>query len=249
MSVIILFLAVIAVIAGWWLSQQQLMAKPWLDVGSIGDLPAWGETSLPAAKVGLGVFLAVAGCLFALMVSAYFMRIDIAATTGAATTGAGTSGGMLRGMPAPRLLWLNTGVLVVSSVALQCTRIAARHGHRDAVRDGLLLGGLSALVFLAGQLLVWRQLVGAGYFAASNPGNAFFYLLTGVHGLHVTGGLVALGKTFAKVRRGAAIERLRLSVWLCTVYWHFLLVVWLVIFALLMGWADDFIVICRALVI
>jgi cytochrome c oxidase subunit 3 len=243
-SVIILFLAVIAIIAGWWLSQQRLMAKPWLDVGSIGDLPAWGETSLPAAKVGLGVFLAVAGCLFALLVSAYSMRIDIAATTAT-----GTNDGMLRGMPAPRLLWLNTGVLVVSSVALQCAQIAARHGLRDAVRDGLLLGGLSALVFLAGQLLVWRQLVGAGYFAASNPGNAFFYLLTGVHGLHVAGGLVALGKTFAKVRRGAAIEPLRLSVWLCTVYWHFLLVVWLVIFALLMGWADDFIVICRALVI
>jgi cytochrome c oxidase subunit 3 len=152
-------------------------------------------------------------------------------------------------MPVPGLLWLNTAVLVVSSVALQCAQIAARHGQRDAVRDGLLLGGVSALVFLAGQLLVWRQLVDAGYFAASNPGNAFFYLFTGVHGLHVTGGIVALGKTFGKVRSGVAIERLRLSVWLCTAYWHFLLLVWLVIFAVLTGWADDFIVICRTLVI
>jgi cytochrome c oxidase subunit 3 len=241
-SVIVLFLAVIAIIAGWWLSQQQLMAKPWLDVGSIGDTPAWAGSSMPAAKVGLGVFLAVAGCLFALLVSAYFMRIDIA------TTGATSTGAVLR-MPVPRLLWLNTAVLVVSSVALQCAQIAARHGQREAVRDGLLLGGASALVFLAGQLLVWRQLVDAGYFAASNPGNAFFYLFTGVHGLHVAGGIVALGKTFGKVRRGVAIERLRLSVWLCTAYWHFLLLVWLIIFAVLTGWADDFIVICRTLVI
>lgn len=239
MSVIILFLAVIAVIAGWWLSQQRLMAKPWLDVGSIGDLPAWNGPSVPVAKVGLGVFLAVAGCLFALLISAYFMRVDIAATSGAVT----------RAMPTPRLLWLNTGVLVVSSVALQCAQIATRHGHRDATRDGLILGGVSALVFLAGQLLVWRQLADAGYYAASNPDNAFFYLLTGVHGLHVAGGLVALGRTTAKVWRGVTIERLRLSVWLCTVYWHFLLLVWLIILALLMGWADDFIVICRALVI
>jgi cytochrome c oxidase subunit III len=243
-SVIVLFLAVIAIIAGWWLSQQRLMAKPWLDVGSIGETPAWGGSSVPAAKVGLGVFLAVAGCLFALLVSAYFMRIDIATTSGATTTGT-----VLRTMPVPGLLWLNTAVLVVSSVALQCAQIAARHGQRDAVRDGLLLGGVSALVFLAGQLLVWRQLVDAGYFAASNPGNAFFYLFTGVHGLHVTGGIVALGKTFGKVRSGVAIERLRLSVWLCTAYWHFLLLVWLVIFAVLTGWADDFIVICRTLVI
>jgi cytochrome c oxidase subunit 3 len=244
MSAVILFLAVIAVVAGWWLSQQRLMAKPWLDVGSVGDVPSWTGPSLPLAKVGLGVFLAVAGCLFALLVSVYFMRIDIEATEGAA--GSGT---VLRAMPAPRLLWLNTGVLIVSSVALQCAQIAARHGQRDATRDGLLLGAVSACVFLLGQLLVWRQLVDAGYFAAGNPANAFFYLITGVHGLHVTGGLVALGRTLGKVWSDVAIARLRLSVWLCTVYWHFLLLIWLIIFALLMGWADDFIVICRALVI
>ncbi len=117
------------------------------------------------------------------------------------------------------------------------------------MRDALLLGGVSALVFMAGQLLVWRQLAAEGYFAASNPANAFFYLLTGIHGLHVTGGLVALGRTVSKAWRGVAMTRLRLSVWLCTVYWHFLLLVWLIIFVLLLGWADDFIVLCRGLVI
>jgi cytochrome c oxidase subunit 3 len=243
-TVIVLFLSVIAVIAGWWLSQQRLMTKPWLDAGAIGDVPAWTGSSVPVAKVGLGVFLAVAGCLFALLVSAYFMRIDIAATTGAEA-----SGTSLQWMPLPRLLWLNTAVLVVSSAALQGAQIAARHGQRDAVRDCLLLGAASAVVFLAGQLLVWRQLVDAGYFAASNPANAFFYLLTGVHGLHVAGGLVAVGRAFGKIRSGVVIERLRLSVWLCTAYWHFLLVVWLMVFALLAGWADSFIVICRTLVV
>jgi len=68
MSVIVVFLAVIGAVAGWWLSQQRLMAKPWLDVGSIGDIPAWGGSSVPAVKVGLGIFLAVVGCLFALLV-------------------------------------------------------------------------------------------------------------------------------------------------------------------------------------
>jgi cytochrome c oxidase subunit 3 len=239
----ILFLGVVTVIAGWWLAQQRLMAKPWLDVSTVGDLPAWGGSSVAPAKVGLGVFLAVAGCLFALLVSAYFIRIDIAAVTEA-----GTGRPMLRDMPGPRQLWFNTGALVLSSIAMQCALIAARHGHRDATRDGLVLGGLSGVVFLVGQILVWRQLVDAGYLAASDPANAFFYLLTGVHGLHVAGGFVALGRTFVKLRQGIAIERLRLSVWLCTVYWHFLLLVWLLIFALVMGWADNFIIICRALV-
>jgi cytochrome c oxidase subunit 3 len=243
-SIIVLFLAAIAIIAGSWLSQQRLMVKPWLNVNSIDDPPAWDGSSVPAAKVGLGIFLAVAGCLFALLVNAYFLRIEIAATPGAATTAA-----ILRTMPMPRLLWLNTAMLVISSLALAYAQIGARRGRRDAVRDGLLAGGGFALAFLTSQLLVWWQLAGAGYVAAGDPGNAFFYLFTGVHGLHVAGGLGALGKTFEKVRRGAAIDQLRLSVWLCATYWHFLLLVWLIIFAVLTGWADDFIVICRTLVI
>jgi cytochrome c oxidase subunit III len=244
MIAIILFLAALAVVAGWWLSRQRLMAKPWLEVDSVGGVTAWDGSTVPAAKVGLGVFLAVAGCLFALLFSAYIMRIEIETTPGAVATGT-----VLRAMPVPRLLWVNTAMLVVSSGALQCALIAVRHGQRDTIRDGLLVGAVSAVVFLAGQLVVWRQFVDAGYFAAGNPANAFFYVLTGIHGLHVAGGLVALGMTMAKVWRGVAIERLRLSVWLCTVYWHFLLVIWLITFALLTGWADDFIVICRALAI
>jgi cytochrome c oxidase subunit 3 len=237
-SVIILFMAVLGVIAAWYLSQQQLMTKPWLNAGSLGDLSTWNGSTVPLAKVGLGVFLAVAGCLFALMVSAYLMRIDLVAGNSA----------VVRGTPAPGLLWLNTGALVFSSGALQWAKIAAGKERRDTVRDALLLGGLSTLVFLAGQLVVWRQLVEGGYFATSDPANAFFYLLTGAHGLHVAGGLVALGRTVAKAWRGVPMPQLRLSVWLCTIYWHFLLLVWLMVFALLTGWADDFIVICRSLV-
>jgi cytochrome c oxidase subunit 3 len=238
-SIIVLFLAVVGVIGGWWLSHQRLMSRPWLEVDAIGDVPEWGGSPIPVAKFGLGIFLTVVGSLFALLVSAYFMRIDIAEATGT----------VLRAMPVPGLLWMNTAVLAVSSVALQCSQIAARRGEMDPLRGALLIGAVAAVVFLAGQLLVWRQLSDAGYFAARNPANAFFYLLTGVHGLHIAGGLVALAKTIAKVWQGLPIERLRLSVWLCTVYWHFLLLIWLIIMALLTGWADGIIVICRALVI
>ena len=84
-----------------------------------------------------------------------------------------------------------------------------------------MLGGVLALTFLAGQLLAWRQLNAAGYFLAANPGNAFFYLFTGVHGLHLLGGLVALGMTADKVWRGFEVNHVRLSVRLCAVYWRF----------------------------
>jgi cytochrome c oxidase subunit 3 len=152
-----------------------------------------------------------------------------------------------RALPVPGLLWFNTGVLVTSSIALQWANMAARRNDMDGVIIGLCAGGASALIFLAGQFLAWRQLSLAGYFVASNPANSFFYLITAMHGLHLMGGLAALGKTTAKVWRGAKMIQVRLSVELCTIYWHFLLLVWLVLLGLLTGWTDDFVDICRRL--
>jgi cytochrome c oxidase subunit III len=228
MSAIILFMAGIAAIAGWWLSQQRLAAKPWLEEGVIADVR--GESA--PAKIGLGVFLAVVGSLFALFISAYSMRMSMADW---------------RALPVPRLLWFNTGVLVLSSVALQWAHVAARRNDMDGVIVGLCAGGAFAVTFLVGQLLAWRQLNDAGYFLASNPANSFFYLITAAHGLHLMGGLAALGRTTAKVWRGSEMTQVRLSVELCAIYWHFLLLIWLVLFGLLTGWADDFVDICRQL--
>jgi cytochrome c oxidase subunit III len=231
-SAIILFIVVIAVIVGWWLSGQRLTAKPWLEEGSIGEFPGTGAMTLPAAKIGLGVFLAVAGCLFTLVISAYSIRQNMADW---------------RALPLPKLLWFNTGVLVLSSIALQWANVAVRRDDLEGVIVGLFAGGVSAVVFLVGQLLAWQQLRVAGYFVASNPANSFFYLLTAVHGLHLTGGLVALGRTTARVWRGTELTEMRLSVELCTIYWHFLLLVWLVLLGVLTGWTDNFIDICRQL--
>jgi len=232
MSAIILFMAGIAAIAGWWLSHQRLGAKPWLEEGVITDFRGEDASSLPPAKIGLGVFLAVVGSLFALFISAYSMRMNMVDW---------------RALPVPRLLWFNTGVLVLSSVALQWAHVAARRDDTDGAIIGLCTGGAFAVTFLVGQLLAWQQLRVAGYFLASNPANSFFYLITAVHGLHLMGGLAALGRTTAKVWRGAAMSQVRLSVELCAIYWHFLLLIWLVLLGLLTGWTDDFVDICRQL--
>jgi cytochrome c oxidase subunit 3 len=231
-SAIILFMAGIAAIAGWWLSQQRLAAKPWLEEGVIADWREESSSSVSPAKIGLGVFLAVVGSLFALFISAYSMRMTMVDW---------------RALPVPKLLWFNTGVLVTSSIALQWAYMAARRNDTDGVIIGLLAAGASAVIFLVGQLLAWQQLKVAGYFVASNPANSFFYLITAAHGLHLMGGLVALGRTTAKVWRGAKMTQVRLSVELCAIYWHFLLLVWLVLLGLLTGWTDGFVEICRQL--
>jgi len=76
MIIVIAFLAILIGIAAWWLSTQRIMSKPWLEIGVIDEPP--GVRPPPTAKIGLGVFLAVAGVLFALSISAYSMRLQAA---------------------------------------------------------------------------------------------------------------------------------------------------------------------------
>ncbi len=194
-----------------------LMEKPWTHRGTVDD--RHGALSLPAVTLGLRMFLAVVTVLFSLLVISYADRMTFADW---------------RQLPTPSLLWLNTALLVLSSAGLHWAQINVRRGQMEGVQTGLLAGGVFAFAFLIGQVLATRQLAALGYFGAANPAIAFFYLLTAVHGLHLLGGLVAWGRTSAKVWRGYAAVDVRLSVELCAVYWHFLLVVWLVLFGLLL---------------
>jgi cytochrome c oxidase subunit 3 len=198
---------------------QQLMAKPWAaDQIKVDDLYS-GDASLAIAKkTALRVFLAVVAVLFMLLLVAY-------------------SGRMVyedwRPAPQLRLLWANTFVLILSSVALQWAQYSVRRGQMDAMRVGLLAAGAFTIVFLFGQILAWRQMGAMVQFDVTNPAIAFFYLITGLHGMHLLGGLVAWGRTVARVWRDFDAVKIRQSVELCTTYWHFLLLVWLVLFGLL----------------
>lgn len=219
MSITLIFLAVLMAIVIWWLLKQTINVRPWAERGAIEDVRGHA-VSWPALTIALGVLLAVVTSLFALFISAYVMRMHV---------------GDWSPLPEPRLLWLNTGVLILTSAAIQWTRTAARGGRIDGVWVGLVVTGALTVAFLIGQLVVWRQLNDLGYFAATNPANAFFYLFTALHGLHLLGGLVAWGKTTAKVWRGVALPEVRLTVELCAVYWHYLLLVWLILFGLLLA--------------
>jgi cytochrome c oxidase subunit III len=237
MVVTVIFMVVMAALVGWWVSRQGLTAKPWLEVGVSAD-ERGAEPSVRPTGIGLGTFLVVAGSLFSLLLSAYSMRQGMADW---------------QSLPMPTVLWFSTGLLIMSSVSLQTAIIAARRGEHDAIRFGLLAASAASFGFLAGQLLAWRELAASGRFTAADPATAFFYLLTALHGLHVLGGLVALCRPTIKafVLSAActprALGELARSVKLCAVYWHFLLLVWLVLFSFLMRWTDDLVAFCRGL--
>jgi cytochrome c oxidase subunit 3 len=218
-GITILFFSGLAVIAVWWLSKHRIASKPWLEQGAAGEYPGTGVSSLPVAKVGLGVLLASLGALFALFISAYFMRMQLADW---------------RPVPKPTLLWINTGVLMLSSAALQWARVAADRRDLGTVRTSVLAAAAAALAFLVGQLLAWQQLTGTGHFLTANPASSFFYLITALHGVHVLGGLVALGRAAMRAWGGSHDDKLQLSLDLCSMYWDFLLLMWLVLFGLLL---------------
>ena len=220
MSVILAFLAVVASVVIWWLLPQGIKSKPWLEQGVIEDVDSERVGSIPPAKLGLWLFLAVVTSVFALFVSAYSIRMELTDW---------------QPLPDPTFLWLNTGILILSSITFQRARTAARNDSVDGIKSSLILAGLFTFAFLIGQLWVWQQLNASGYFMASNPANAFFYLLTALHGLHLLGGLWVWGRTTTRVWEGTKASEVRLSVELCTVYWHFLLLVWLALFGLLLS--------------
>ena len=196
-----------------------MMVKPWAaDQGKVDDLYAGAASTGLARKLALRVFLAVVAVLFMLLVTAYGGRMVYEDW---------------RPAPQVNLLWANTLMLILSSVALQWAQYSVRRGQMDSMRVGLLAAGAFTVVFLFGQLLAWRQMGAMVYFQVTNPAIAFFYLITGLHALHLLGGLVAWGRTVTRVWGDFEVAKVRQSVELCAVYWHFLLLVWLVLFGLL----------------
>ena len=216
-------LIVLALIMGgvvFWLISQTINVQPWAEEGPIGQHHAGGAYSIPAAKIGLVAFLCVASSLFSLFVSAYFQRMDF---------------NDWRPLVEPDILWLNTAFLLLGSLFFQRARNAVVGSQVDGVRTNLLIAGLLTFAFIAGQLWAWQGLQEHGYFLSANPANAFFYVLTAIHALHILGGLWVWSKTIFKLQNKVEIYKVRMSVELCTIYWHFLLLVWLGLFALLLS--------------
>jgi cytochrome c oxidase subunit 3 len=231
MTIIVLFILGVIGFAAVWLSRQRLMSKPWLETG----LPEYSadEPVIPTAKIGLGIFLVVVGALFALLTSAFVMRMEYSDW---------------QQLTLPRIVWYNTAVLVLSSLCLRFAVQNARNGDISRVRTGLAGGGLSALGFLIGQILTLAVLVRNGQILGPDPAISFFYLLAGLHGLHIFGGLVALLGAYLRAVEDGDSQQLRLSVELCATYWHTLLIIWIAVVVLLLGWASELLDICRAII-
>lgn len=227
MSLSVAFSALLAGVIIWALLVRKLQTRTWEVQGALGES---SDRETPPARIGLWIFLAVITSLFGLFFSAYFMRMDHGHGTGPDHHQDWSA------VPEPSILWVNTVVLVLSSIAMQWTRSDLARGQPELIRFGLAAGGALAIAFLCGQVAAWNELSSSGFVPRGDPAAAFFYMLTAVHGLHLLGGLYVLGRAWRRLwRPGAEIIDIRLSVELCTVYWHYLLLVWIALFVLLLA--------------
>lgn len=198
-----------------------LSQKPWMaDQAAIDNNHIGQAVSMPLSRVALYVLMAVIGVLFSLFSVAYIGRMAY---------------GDWRTLPEPTLLWLNTAIIMLSSISFHQATKNAKENQIKRSREYLLLSGVLTFGFIVGQLFVWRELVSFGYFASTNPSYAFFYLLTALHILHLAGGLIAWTvvtvKSFIPQKETSDFA---LKVNLCAVYWHFLLIVWALLFIMLL---------------
>lgn len=138
----------------------------------------------------------------------------------------------------PPILFLNTLVLLASSGTLERGRrlilreAAWRTAATSSGRAWILLTLGLGLLFVAGQVFAWRDLAGQGLFLSTNPSSGFFYVFTGLHSLHLLGGVAALSYFLVRGSRSTARPSMG-ALEATSLYWHFMDVLWLYLLVLL----------------
>ena len=180
------------------------------------------------ARYRIGVWVAIGSILmlFVALSSSYIVR--------------SASGDDWRPIVMPKVLWLSTAVILISSFTMEVSRRSLKALNDAGYGRWLAITLILGLGFLASQLMAWRQLVRQGVYMSSNPHSSFFYLFTAAHGLHLFGGILALGYLVLRTRRRrdtveGELKRLGAAE-ATTIYWHFMDGLWVALFLLLFFW-------------
>jgi cytochrome c oxidase subunit III len=187
-----------------------------------GDGPGGWGASRRASFTGLLVLLAASVMLFAAFTSAYIVRRGLSNDWAA--------------MPLPKILWLNTLILLGSSGLLEVARRHIKTGRRASFNRYWTAGTALGVLFLIGQAFAWRELRAAGIFLASNPSSSFFYLLTATHGIHLLGGIAALVWVDVRALRFELGPARRTGADITALFWHFLDGLWVYLLVLFSFW-------------
>jgi cytochrome c oxidase subunit 3 len=179
-------------------------------------------SSRRASFTGLFVLIAASTMVFAAFTSAFVVRRGLSDDWAS--------------MPKPAILFVNTAVLLASSVVLDVSRRALKKGNRSQFNFWWTLATGLGILFLLGQAYAWRELKDAGVYVSTNPASSFFYVLTASHAFHLLGGVLALVYVDVQALRLRLGPAKRTAIDVSAIFWHFLDGLWLYLMVLFYVW-------------
>ena len=199
-----------------------LPQNPWEAAQAAIDNNHDGKTLASSkAKLGVRTIMIVSTVIFSLFVVSYSDRMLVHDW---------------KSLNEPWLLWINTIILIFTSFVFHKAKVLSEKNDFEKTKNTLLLVGFLSFAFITGQLLVWQHFISIGQYVSTNPANAFFYLLTALHGLHLLGGLFFWGRATTKLfADNFNVIKTKQAIELCAIYWHFLLIVWFILFGLMIA--------------
>jgi cytochrome c oxidase subunit III len=176
--------------------------------------------SMNPKKFALWLFIVTVCMVFASLTSAYIVR---------------QAEGNWQLFDLPQLFWITTGVILASSISMHWAYLAAKKDNLEMVKVGVSITTVLGIAFLVGQVIGWGQLVDNNvYFTGGNPSASFVYVLSGLHGFHIVGGLVFLLIVLVATFRYQVHSKNLNLIEMCTTFWHFLDALWLYLFIFLL---------------
>lgn len=214
---------------------KTLQEKPWLpqELEQQTNLFPSVRNKEKAASTALKFFLAMITVIFFLFTITFLQRtqsFDFQALSGEPWLPFTNS----------RMLWQNSAYLLIASISIILAKKLAELQRFKGVIISLTATALFTLLFIGGQVQVWQQLNQSGFYIYANPANSYYFLLTGVHALHIVAGVLVFMRCIWHFSLDLSYQRLASSLKLCALYWHFLLFIWLFLFFLLTSDAETF---------
>lgn len=214
---------------------KTLRVKPWLpaELEPEASLPSALLNKEKAASTALQFLLAVITVVFLLFTITFLQRtqsFDFQALSGEPW------------LPFTNadILWQNSAYLLLASISIILAKKFAEQQSLYAIIISLTATALFTLLFISGQVQVWQQLNQSGFYITTNPANSYYFLLTGVHALHIIGGVLVFMRCIWLFAFYLSYQQLASRLKLCARYWHYLFFIWLFLFFLLTSDADTF---------
>ncbi len=213
---------------------QILATKPWLDNSDQKSLHNESISEEPSnEKTALLFLLAIISVVFFLFTITFLQRsqsFDFQALAGEPWLPFSNS----------QQLWINSSYLLLASIFITLTAYFSKHDRLIALTLCLISTILFTALFITGQLKVWQFLQQSGFAINTNPANSYYFLLTGIHALHICAGIIVLLKVIGNFSFHKENKQLTASLKLCSLYWHYLLLLWLFLFLLLSASTDTY---------